>query len=248
MSDIVFFDEYEDDNTMKEIPKINSSLYLDKYNKQTTECYRIMRQNKLNVLTQDIFNFDITHTFAFKYMWDPYTGERNNNKDPYGPLYFHPDDLIYYFYINRLRNLWCDPVDEGAGGGYYEGYYDEGVGKGETSQINSRGLYNELYLFRLPILDCYLPIDHDQSLITMGPQLTITDLTTIDHIANKYHKTNYETQFESKRPSLVQMSTLYLTAINPDPYIKNSEEYNDDKLKELKLKENQRSVDLLKKM
>ena len=34
------------------------------------------------------------------------------NLDPYGPLYFDPDSLIYSIWIKRLNNLWVEGKEE----------------------------------------------------------------------------------------------------------------------------------------
>jgi len=53
-----------------------------------------LRKNKLDVFTREPINEK--YAFKFEYQWDPYTGERLG-KDPYGALYFHPDNLIHYY-------------------------------------------------------------------------------------------------------------------------------------------------------
>jgi hypothetical protein len=161
---------------------------------------------------QDNTGFDTNKAFTYANMWDPYTGEITGT-DPYGSLYFHPDELIHYFYIKRLEGLWHEPVDEKAG--YYAGYYGEMVGS--NLHIEGRGSYAELYLFRLPIVDCYLQNGHDFSIITMGPKLTDDDLKKIDDIASLYYKHDYVKKYKEKRPSLVKMKQLYDQAISSDP-------------------------------
>jgi hypothetical protein len=187
------------------------------YDDTTTEYYRVMRNRKINVIMQDDVDYYPEKSFKFADRWDPYTGERilgkdgQYIKDPYGPLYFHPDDLIYYYYIKRLDKLWCEPKDEA--GGYFQGWYDDGVGSGKDMFLTSRGSYKELYLFRLPVHDCYLPPNHDMSIITMGPELTIEEIQEIENIAEIHYANNYKTKYGKLRPSLKQIFYLYNQAI-----------------------------------
>ena len=69
-------------------------------------------------------------------------------------LYFDPNTLIHYFYINRLKNLWIDESIED--GNYYQGHYGYAVGNGPDFEIKGRGKHPDWYLFRLPIIDCYM--------------------------------------------------------------------------------------------
>jgi len=182
--------------------------------------------------------------FKFDYMWDPYTGQRTE-KDPFGPLYFDPDSLIHYYYINRLKNLWTEPVDEN--GGYYEGYYDMLVGSGDNINIIGRGECPEKYLFRIPIIDCYLEKDYNKSIITMGPKLTDNEVMMIDELAKK-SPNNYKLMFKKNRPSLYEMKKLYDQAISSNPIIKHNDFASVDAIKSLKYKANCNAVDKLKNM
>ena len=194
------------------------------YDNQTMQYYRVLRARKMDPL----FNQELNDTngFKYKYQWDPYTGEiliknlRHGSlekesvlavEDPYGPLYFHPDNLIKYYHTNRLRNLWEDGSDEANG--YFEGRYDDLVGIGEEFHIQSRGNFPERYLFRLPITDCYLTKDHEEKFITLGPKLTDEDAKEIDRLAALWGD-SYRQQYGKHRPSLVIMKKLYDTAIN----------------------------------
>jgi hypothetical protein len=251
---LVDFDDenvHSDDQNMrfeqqKEEKKI---LYMKEYNKHTTEFYRNMREKKYNIISHDSFDCDIDYVFQFPFMWDPYTGEITE-KDPHGPLYFHPDELIHFFYKRRLKMLWHEPKDEN--GGFYEGYYGDAVGSGEEINIPGRGIYPELYLFRLPIDDCYLSPDSDLSVITMGPRLTDKDVELIDELAEKYHKNNFQNCYRKKRPSLVKMKKLYDTAISKNPditkYGVNLDELSDEKISEFKNRANREAVDALIKL
>jgi hypothetical protein len=235
--------------TVSSISSVKEETLVEpKYNKEyedrTTEYYKTLRFRKMDPL----INIDLEddNSFKFKYTWDPYTGERKES-DPYGPLYFDPDSLIHYYYINRLKNLWNEPVDET--GGYYEGYYDMLVGSGENINIVGRGECPEKYLFRIPIIDCYLEKDYNKSIITMGPRLTDDEAKEIDRIAQK-NPSNYKQMFRKNRPSLYEMKKLYDEAINLNPSINliSKHNYSEEEIKELKYKANCKAVDKLKSM
>ena len=194
-----------------EIKKHDEKKYEKEYDKQTVEFYRNMRENKYNIISHDRFTYNIEHAFKFEYMWDPYTGELED-KDIFGPLYFDPDELIYFYYKRRLKLLWNDSKDEH--GGYYEGYYGDGIGSGENILIPGRGLHPELYLFRLPIDDCYLQKNSDLSIITMGPKLTYENLKNLDFLAETYHRNNYINTYRKKRPVMLKMMEYYSIAID----------------------------------
>ena len=55
-----------------------------------------------------------------------------------------------------MRELWHNETDEGENGGFWQGYYGNAVGAGEKFLVPGRGIHPEWYLFRLPIIDCYL--------------------------------------------------------------------------------------------
>lgn len=207
MEDELFVD-FEDSCQCTEIKE---KQYDQEYDEQTTEFYKNMRVNKYNVINHDIFPYDINHTFQFEYMWDPYTGEIKE-KDIFGPLYFDPDELIHFYYKRRLNLLWNESKDEA--GGFYEGFYGDAVGSGENINIPGRGLHPELYLFRLPIDDCYLPKNSDLSIISMGPILSKENIKNIDFLSETYHKKNYYNNYRKQRPSLEKMMELYNIAID----------------------------------
>jgi len=179
------------------------------YDTTTTGYYKSFRVTK----TDPLIYIQLCDSMCFKFhnRWDSYTGERLEI-DNDGPLCFHPDSLIRYFYLHRLDNLWHEPVDETRG--HYEGYFGDGVGAGEQFHVNSRGDAPEKYLFRLPIIDCYLTPQHQKSIITMGPKLTNVEINEIDKCANAYHGNTYSQMFRQKRPSLSYMKQLYDVAID----------------------------------
>jgi hypothetical protein len=207
MEDELFVD-FEDTCQCEEIVE---KKYSQEYDEQTTEFYKNMRVNKYNVINHDIFSYDINRAFQFEHMWDPYTGEIKE-KDIFGPLCFDPDELIHFYYKRRLKLLWNESKDEA--GGFYEGFYGDAVGSGENINIPGRGLHPELYLFRLPIDDCYLPKDSDLSIITMGPKLSQENIKHIDFLAETYHTKNYYNNHRKQRPTLQKIMELYNIAID----------------------------------
>jgi len=164
------------------------------------------------ILLEDlpIVGFSNCKFFKFKYKWNPYTGERQS-KDSNGYLSFDPDTLIHYFYTNRLNYLWESSTDIN-----YSGYYGDALGNGPEFNIKGRGAHPDWYLFRLPIIDCYLIKDHCYQSVTMGPKLTDKEIKEIDRLAKSYGN-NYKNKYKSKRPSLSKLKKLYDLAINPEP-------------------------------
>jgi hypothetical protein len=149
--------------------------------------------------------FDPLKAFKYKYIWNPITGKKTDEIDPYGPLYFFPDDLINYFYNNRLYNLWHD------------GQYGIYVGAGDTLSFNENYDRSQDFLFRLPVTDCYLQRDTCVSTVTMGPILTFEEIEKIYNIANKYYKNNYLNKYGVKRPNILLMYKYYINSISKTP-------------------------------
>lgn len=180
------------------------------YDERTTIYYKTLRQCHLDPIT----NVEIPDNvaFKFKYKWDSYTGEKIGI-DQYGELWFHPAYLIYYFYTHRLDGLWknaCDTKD-----GYYEGYYDMLVGSGDKLHIVGRGEYPELYLFRIPIHDCYLEKKHDKNIVTMGAKLDMEDIDELERLSNLTEiKDEYRSTFNSSCPSIKKMKEYYDNSIS----------------------------------
>lgn len=199
-------------STSKILFKKESTIieYPLKYDNRTTNYYQTLRTCHID----PILNIDVDENIAFKFsiQWDPYTGERLSD-DPFGSLYFHPASLIYYFYTHRLDGLWKDAVDSSEG--FFEGYYDMLVGTGEELEVIGRAKYTELYLFRLPILDCYLTPEHNKSFITMGPKLSDDEINTLEILSqNPRVKFDYFEMFQKNIPSVKKMKTLYDNAIS----------------------------------
>ena len=172
------------------------------YDSTTNEVYRIKRLYKIDSLTENEIPSHLL--FEYHYKWNPYTGEKNG-LDEIGPLCFNALDLYDYFFANRYKGLW-NPSE-----GQFEGYYGDMLGTGENIHIKSRGYYPEKYLFRIPIIDCYLPINHNYSIVTMGPLFDKVDLNKIDDIVSKYHKN------KKNFTLLSSLRTFYDKALTENP-------------------------------
>lgn len=187
--------------------------YMELYDDTTCLYYKSHRVKKIDPITFD----ELTDTTAFKFapMWDPFTGTRTND-DPFGPLYFHPMNLLQCIYTARLKTLWVEPSDENDG--LYEGYFGEGVGQGEDFEIVGRGIYPERHAFRLPIQNCYLKKGHKMTLVTMGPKLTDKEICELDRIIKKHWSRHhlYRKIYE-KIGSLYKLKCYYDIAISKDP-------------------------------
>jgi hypothetical protein len=159
----------------KPIKQLEQSVLI--YDKTTTEFYRINRL--LN--TDPILNEKVPSELNFKFYdkWDPLSGIRHI-KDEIGPLCFNAFNLYKFYIKNRHNGLWIPPTNDATG--YYQGYYGDLVGAGKDLNINNRGSFPEKYLFRLPIIDCYLSENHNHSLVTMGPILNNNEIDEIDNL------------------------------------------------------------------
>lgn len=175
--------------------------------------YLDFRKNKIDPLLQEKLPISSEYTekdlFIFKYKWNPYSGEREGF-DPNGSLYFDPDTLIHYFYINKLNHLWIKNDNN------FEGYYGNGVGNGPDFKIQGRGDHRNWYLFRLPVIDCYLDKQHCRQSVTMGPILTENEIKEIYRKAKRY-KNNYFDLYKRRRPNLLTLKKYYDLAINKNP-------------------------------
>lgn len=182
-----------------------------KYNNDTTDYYVGLRKTKQDPISMDIIN----NAFEFHNMWDPYTGEIQE-KDPYGPLCFDPDNLIFSFWKKRLSNIWISENDSQEG--YYEGYFGSGLGIGSNFYIVGRGTHPERYIFRIPIIDIYLTEDHNEQITTLGPKLTDEDIESIYNLSLK-NINNYKKKFKKERPNIIIMKLLFDIAISKEPEI-----------------------------
>lgn len=209
MSDDLCFEQID----WKKISNVSESQNLDvktdkntsvQYDDTTTETYRIRRLFKIDPLT----DLEVREEIAFRFynMWNPYSGVISGI-DPIGPLYFNAINLYNYYFLNRYKGLWVPPQDQ------FQGYYGDAVGTGKKIKIISRGIYPERYLFRLPIIDCYLQNDHKNSLVTMGPELTDDDIAQIDAIVMTAHPSRTLKNFVS----LATLKTYYDNALEMCP-------------------------------
>ena len=218
------------------------------YNKcKATQQYIQYRQTNTEVFTMEPIPSDqsMKSIFKFYHQWDPYNGTRTTI-DPMGPLLFDANALIHYWYVNRLNHLWHNAVDEA--GGLYHGYYGDGVGNGPLFNITGRGNHMDWYLFRLPIMDCYLPDDHNEQFVTMGPILTNDEISMVYKLAKK---SPYE--FGPNRPNVVMMKAKYEQAITMKPTIPGftydvSAFITKDQWDELRFEENKKGVTALMMM
>lgn len=181
--------------------------YNNKFNKLTTDTYRVMRELHIDPITHEKVSDELA--FKFEYMWDPITGERLE-KDIYGPLYFNIFSLAKNFYYNRYRLLW-NP-SETIKGITYDGYYGDGLLAGEELFIQSRGIHKHIHPFRLPIIDCYLEKDFNMSIITMGPLLNNDEIKEIQDKIDKF--INNKKYVEKNNINILLIKELYDIAIN----------------------------------
>jgi len=225
------------------------------YDNMTMEYYRSLRERKMDPVTLEVVSPEIVFEFPFE--WDPYTGERRDIKDPYGSFWFDPHSLCYLIYKNKLRMLWKSETDEA--GGIFQGYYDACVGAGDDMKIVSRGSYIECYPFRLPVIDCYIPIDADNSIITMGPKLTNSEIRKIDELVKLKGHMTYLSKFNFNKkvkipPDLSKIKFYYDQAISKEPDISEYVSEHDmstiskSTLEELRSRANRIAVDKLKVM
>ena len=193
--------------------KENGPIY-KKYNKlyllliPKKDRYYEFRKKKIDpILLVELPLFDMSKKDLFIYYnkWNPYNGniiEIDSN----GPLYFDPNTLIHHFYTRRLEHLWIN--DEN---GEFSNHYGDGVGNGPDFIIKGRGSHPDWYLFRLPIIDCYLNDDHCMQSVTMGPILTEKDIKQIYKLSKSVI---FKKLYGYKRPNLIKMKILYDEAID----------------------------------
>jgi len=207
-----------------------SNKNIDEYDTTTTEIYRIMRLYKVDPIMNEEIPKDLI--FDFKYKWNPITGERETI-DEYGALCFNALNLYEYYYKNRYNELWIPPSEQ------YNGYYGDLLGCGTEMKINGK-YCPEKYLYRLPIIDCYLKKSHNYSIITFGPKLTDEEIIQIDNLISKYI---------NGKPNLQTLKKYYDNAINKSPdIVKLQKLYPSLSDMELKEKYNRKYVDKLIKM
>jgi hypothetical protein len=229
--DFVNFDD-EDETLICDKKKYDNN-YND-YDKTTTEFYRIKRLFNIDPISDEKISPNMI--FKFNDKWDPLTGNRMGI-DEIGPLSFNAFNLYKFYIKNRFNGLWTPPYNDNTG--FYQGYYGDCVGAGISLNINNRGYFPEKYLFRLPIVDCYLSKNHNLSLVTMGPMLTDLEITEIDNIiSNNILYKNF--------PKLILIKKWYDKAISDNldlNKLKNKYKLSSDR--EAKDKYNRKYVDKL---
>lgn len=201
------YDEQNKTTAANLCPSLEEDVIVDSY-----QNYRRNKTDPILLLDLPLNNMNDKDLFKFEYKWNPYTGERLKEKDECGALYFDPNSLIHYFYTNRLNNLWIP--DSYENNDYIQGHYGDAVGNSPDFEVVGRGKHIEWYLFRLPIIDCYLMKDHFLQSVTMGPILTDKEIKHIYNLSKRY-KNFYKDTFGYKRPNLVKIKELYDIAVNP---------------------------------
>lgn len=189
-----------------------NKVYESEYDDLTNGRYKAMRRMKTCPICDEQVN---SHAFKVPKIWDSITGEFTSEDDPYGPIYFHPICLIECFYCNRMNGLLEGETDEGATGGYYEAVPGDGLGAGEEMNT-SRGSYPELFLWRVPINDCYLEPGLPRSIPLKGPKLNRSDIVKLNELANKIAPSEWSGRFK-KLPNIINIYDTYMEAINKNP-------------------------------
>ena len=211
------------DNLQLPIKKIKQEpQYKINYNDNTKKycTYRKLNIDPITLIALDE-NYPV---FKVEKMWDPYTGQFTEN-DPFGHLSFDPISLTIYFWMNRYTHLLKDSTSTDNIS------TDDGLGAGEDFIINSKGKYPERYLWRLPIVDCYIEKTDNikeesflNSVPKLGPKLERHDIEILYELVKqcvKLHPNRLE-----RIPDLVSMYDTYHIAINPEPDISNINEGN----------------------
>ena len=223
-------------------------IYNKKYKDDDPINYKHFRINKIDPLLLENLPFNgmkNNDIFKFEYKWNPYSGVRLNEKDINGPLYFDPNALIHYFYTNRLNNLWIN--------GYYQnedfiqGHYGDALGKYPDFEIRGRGKHPEWYLFRLPIIDCYLENNNYSQAVTMGPILTDNEIKKIYRMSKRY-KIYFQEMYGYKRPNLIKFKQIYDKAVDPLKDYNHLVENNNITIEELNLLKFNINIDSVKKL
>jgi len=218
------------DDSIKKSTIYEKTADLDDCDETTTELYRTMRLYKIDPITNEEIPKDLI--FEFKHKWDPITGQRKEI-DEMGSLCFNAWSLYQYYFSNRHNGLWYPPVQQ------FQGYYGDLLGCGKDMMVNARPC-PEKYLYRLPIIDCYLKKSHNHSIITMGPILSNDDINKIDMLTSNHRK---------NKASLKILKEYYDEALNNSPDITELKKTNPELPdKELIEKYNRSFVDKLVKL
>lgn len=218
----------DDENTIQS-PKAK----IARYDCTTTEHYRVKRLYRIDPLTDNVVPDNLA--FEFRHKWNPVTGERDGI-DEIGPLVFDAVNLYNYYFVNRYKGLWY-PAEGG-----FQARYGDCLGK--TNQIVDKGtIHPERYLFRLPIIDCYLsPSDNGYSLITMGPELTDEEIDAIDKVVCSHHPLHSSENFVP----LKEIKRYYDLALVKRPNTE-TKEYNNLREKYLETKKTLTSTSSVKR-
>ncbi len=213
-------------DTLEKSNKCKMAIY-DNCDEQT-HAYKLMRLQKIDPI--DGTNIDEDTCFKYNYIWDSFTGDLlyDNEtlvEDPFGPLCFSPCNIVKTIYYRRLDNIWVKTNNNNDYDNDY--YYGDNVGIGNNFEITGRGIYKERHLFRLPVVDCYLPKNHNAMMVTMGPLLTNDDVLLIDNLITR-HWIEIDQEINKiyeKIKSLVNLKKIYELIINSDPISSFSQEY-----------------------
>ena len=88
-----------------------------------------------------------------------------------------------------------------------EGHFGDALGKSPDFNIKGRGTHKQWHLFRLPIIDCYVPKNNSLKYITMGPILSDKDLKKIYKLSNK---NTYKKTYKKKIPNLLKLKKFMI--------------------------------------
>lgn len=239
----------------KKVEKKKESLYVINgkavhYNDETMTQVRSMRRSRFCAIT--LAPIDIPESvFEYPFIWNPVDGSVVTDDsgpvcDPYGPLCFNVNDLIYYWWHHRLDGLWIPETVE------MPAHYGVRLGAGKNFAVTSRGIHPEWYLFRLPVPPyCYLEKGLVHQVITMGPEMsrdqveTIYKLATVDRVGLK---PRFEHEMRRRLPNLLEMYDQYNAAIDDTPNVGDTSELDKATIMELKTQANLKALEVLKNM
>jgi len=200
------------------LPKKTASKIIKYENNYNNSTKNYCTYRKLNIDPLSLEVMDVKYpVFKIYKMWDPYTGEFKDN-DPFGPLCFDPINLTIYFWTNRYNHLLKDS------NGIDDISTDDGLGAGVDFKISSKGQYPERYLWRIPIVDCYIEKTNSakeeaflSSIPKIGPKLQRNDIVELYNLVKKC--VNIQPHRLSRIPDLPAMYDIYHIAIDPQPDI-----------------------------
>ena len=189
---------------------------------ENTKKYCIYRKLNIDPLSLEVMDSSYP-VFKIYKIWDAYNGEFKEN-DPFGPLCFDPINLAIYFWTNRYVHLLKDSDDVNNIS------TDDGLGAGVNFIVNGKGQYPERYLWRIPVVDCYIEKTNSvkenaflSSIPKMGPILLRKDIIELDCLVKKCAKL-YPNRL-SRIPDLLGIFDIYHIAIDPEPDISGIHNY-----------------------